>query len=518
MPDIQAQLADGTILNFPEGTTDDVVNNAVRQHIQSGAQPVQAVDPDIPRIENEFAPTPPAPEITGGEIAESLGEPFEQEFGIPQETKRNIYRRLTPFGQTVFAPFIETGDLGVSALQGLDAAVQSGAKGVAGLLTKAGFTGGRPRTKRTQDKFTRELKEFSDVAMTFLGLRIKPAAFAPSGALREQLKPLSRKEIIKAAPQSAELKETAKALYDDVDRLGVKFKPKAITNLGERVARTLREQGLDSDLHPQATAALNRLNRLTEVGEPISYKDLNIARRVASSASTAMGNPDNNRLARMIVDGIDDFVSTAGKRAVSGAGKSKEASQKHKQANDLWRRVRKSEMLDDAFAKADLQGSGFENGIRVQFRSILNNKNKAKQFTKEEKAAMRKVVKGGKIDNALRVLGSFGVGLGPQKSPLTTLAGIGGGGLVAGVPGSIGVPLLGQAAKLGAQARTKSNAEFAKSLVLLGATKRDASRGTGLFREFEKLPGVTPEQAANIAILSVLGATTTRQQENEVNQ
>lgn len=85
MADIQARLPNGTILNFPDGTPDDVIDNAVRQ--QLAAQPVQAapVDPTaagipsfegLPGFEGRVDPNrqqiaPRAP-ISGPSVSERL--------------------------------------------------------------------------------------------------------------------------------------------------------------------------------------------------------------------------------------------------------------------------------------------------------------------------------------------------------------------------------------------------------------------------------------------------------------
>jgi len=70
MADIQAQLPDGTILSFPEGTPDSVIDNTVKQQITAQGQPVPAPAPGI--TDPTIQPAPPPAPISGPSIGEKL--------------------------------------------------------------------------------------------------------------------------------------------------------------------------------------------------------------------------------------------------------------------------------------------------------------------------------------------------------------------------------------------------------------------------------------------------------------
>ena len=53
---------------------------------------------------------------------------------------------------------------------------------------------------------------------------------------------------------------------------------------------------------------------------------------------------------------------------------------KVRSASQLWGRAKRAEMINEAIELGGSAASGAENGIRVKFRQILNNKKKSKFF------------------------------------------------------------------------------------------------------------------------------------------
>lgn len=82
MADIQAQLPDGTILSFPEGTSDNVIDNAVRQQLTVQPAPVDPAAAGIPSFEGlpgfegrtdpNIPQIPPQQPISGPPVSERL--------------------------------------------------------------------------------------------------------------------------------------------------------------------------------------------------------------------------------------------------------------------------------------------------------------------------------------------------------------------------------------------------------------------------------------------------------------
>ena len=115
--------------------------------------------------------------------------------------------------------------------------------------------------------------------------------------------------------------------------------------------------------------------------------------------------------------------------------------------------------------KASNTASGLENGLRIQFRKILDSKRNSRNFSKKEKAAMERVVQGDFTANTLKKIGGLSFGSGQQRSPLTALGGIAVGGEIAGGFGAIAAPVIGRISQGFAANRTKKAANIARALV-----------------------------------------------------
>lgn len=112
------------------------------------------------------------------------------------------------------------------------------------------------------------------------------------------------------APSIADLRAAAKASYDAVDNSGVRVAPDALNRLGDSVQDSFGSR-LDPTLHPDATAAYNRITQFATDGPkgdaPATFSDLDNLRRVVADAAQST-KPADKAMARMMMDKIDDFV------------------------------------------------------------------------------------------------------------------------------------------------------------------------------------------------------------------
>lgn len=289
-------------------------------------------------------------------------------------------------------------------------------------------------------------------------------SFAPSAALLTA-KQSARGLLAQSSPEIKQLKGAARDLYKQIDNLGVTVKPEAVERLSSGLSSEMRKQGFNQRIHPKVSAALDEVSKAASEG-PQKLEDIDILRRVAQSAARSM-EPDEARLGSIMIEKIDDFLDAAGPATLTG-GKSSDAGVLYKQARGLWGRARKAEILEGAFEKAKNQASGFENGLRVQFRSILNNKKLSRGFNEQELEAMRKVVRGGTAENIAKAIGRFGFTEGQATNMLLSSLGVAGGAAVGGAPGAVAVPVIGQVSRNLAQRLTRKNAEFASQIVRSG--------------------------------------------------
>ena len=274
----------------------------------------------------------------------------------------------------------------------------------------------------------------------------------------------ANKMLRDAAPTIPQLKDAARAIYSTLDDSGVSVMQPEIGKLAQNIAGTAKREGFNARIHPKVAAALDEISVSSD--KNMTLTELDTMRRVARAAARSI-DPDEARLGSIVVGKIDDFLNDLPETAII-RGSEENVGPLFKQARGIWQRAKKSEMIADAVEKSKNQASGFENGLRVQFRSILNNKKKMQGFTAQEIDAMQKVVRGGGAENTLKFLGKFGFTEGQATSMIGSSIGVAGGAAAAGPLGAVAVPLIGQLSKNLAQRLTRSNAEFADQIVRAG--------------------------------------------------
>jgi len=271
--------------------------------------------------------------------------------------------------------------------------------------------------------------------------------------------------IQETAPTKDAIKEASEALYEKARESGVKFRADRYQTMLSQMASALKSGGFHQKIHPKVAAAISELAK--ETGD-IDIKQLDILRRILGSAAKSI-EPDEKRLASNLIDIMDNRLDKLNPADVV-AGNPKNVGKTLKEARSLWSKKRRLDMIETAFEKAKNQASGIENGIRIQFRQILNNPKKVRGFSKDEIDLMRKVVRGGPLENALKLAGKLGFSENQATQLIGTTIGIAGGAAVGGPFGAVAVPLVGQAAKNAAQKMTRNNAANVATAVARGAT------------------------------------------------
>lgn len=288
------------------------------------------------------------------------------------------------------------------------------------------------------------------------------------------------KNIKGAIPSQEVLKATSTQHFKELDKLNVVVKPDVYAKLVDDIELSLRKGGMDSRVTPEAANALQAMKDTLESGKPITLSEVEVLREIATNAIDPI-NKNKARLAMNIVDGIDDFLERVDPKQLDfPAGvQPGEIGVKYRLAREQWGRYRRSEMLDKAVAKAASQASGFENGIRIQFRQILANEKKSKFFTESELDAMRSVESGSHTGNLFKTLGKAGIDLGKGNTG-GLAAVIGGGILVSGGDVLTALGTIGAASvfKNLATRMTLRGAKFANEIIRAG---KDARKITEIY-------------------------------------
>lgn len=388
----------------------------------------------------------------GGYMEEGLGRDVVQEAGevAPMavafgQLLRTAAGRLPAFSQG------ESAGRGVARQMGQSTASQDAA---AGALAGAGGEVGQ---------------EVGGDTGRMIGSVVGASATAlPSMASAMRQPAAANKALREAVPTVDRLKDEARKIYTQLDEAGVTVNQPAVARLADDIAAAMKQEGFNPRIHPKVSAVLDEVASSGEKAMTISEMD--IMRRVAQSAARSL-EPDEARLGRIMMQKIDDFLDNVPGSSLQGA-EGTNVGALFKEARGFWGQAKKGEMIQQAVEKAKNQASGFENGIRTQFRALLNNPKKMRGFSDAEKDAMKQVVRGGPAENILKAIGKFGFTEGQASSMLLSSLGSAGGFAVAGTAGGVAVPVAGQLAKSAAQKLTRDNARVAADVIAAGADGR----------------------------------------------
>lgn len=276
----------------------------------------------------------------------------------------------------------------------------------------------------------------------------------------------------RTGPTTQELRQQAGRLYDQARDRGVVVRQDSFDDFATGLANRIKAEGADPDVTSGAYAAVRRLEAAR--GRDVSLRDIDTLRRVAGNAATS-NNPSDRRLAGMMLEGIDDYVH----RLVDGdlaGGSAQGLSTELRQARQIWGQMRNSELIEQAIQRAGDQASGFENGLRIQFRQILRNRKVMQRLSDGEQEAIRAVVRGTPLGNLLKRMSRMSYGSGAQTNvmgaSLFGMAGAGAGGAVGGpvgaMAGAVAPAVIGSAAGRGAERMTMTAAQRARNVAAGG--------------------------------------------------
>lgn len=281
----------------------------------------------------------------------------------------------------------------LSVQPGMQALVGGGAAAVPSMLEAEGVT----------DPFTLALASAAGGAATAKG-----ATMAGRGA--QSVTGASRRMYDIATGQKTatteSLKAAADASYRKADASGITFTPNSYSSLVDDMTATLKDEGFDPDLSDRIAKAVNVMEKRR--GEPQSLTELDNVRKIVSQLKA---DPDANtrRLAGVMVDKIDDFVTKSGSNAISSG--SPEGITALNEGRAMWARMSKSNTIEDILGNVDLSKADAADALQSQFASLAKNKAKMRRFSTEEQAAIREIGEGKATPSALNALSKLAPGV-----------------------------------------------------------------------------------------------------------
>lgn len=300
------------------------------------------------------------------------------------------------------------------------------------------------------------------------GMAVPFALGGVTGALNRRATGKAVREAAEAAPEPSALRQEARALYKGMEQRGVQFEEDASVRLLGGLVEDL--QGFDSDVAPITMRKVGLLANKAQHG--LSLEGLMNTREVLGKV--AINRTSDGAAASAALKRIDDFMGSL--MESDAAGDVAGLADDWKQARVLWKRFKNSERLAESIDRAKDSASGYENGLRVEFRKLRNNKKAWAALSNEEKRVVLEVTRGSVVGNFLRRFAGWGGGEGQQRNLLNMSAGMALGygagravaGEVGGLAGAGAVMGAGKLAARGAEASTDAAAQRALNFVSNG--------------------------------------------------
>lgn len=229
---------------------------------------------------------------------------------------------------------------------------------------------------------------------------------------------------IDAPAEAAMLRDVADRGYDTLRAVNPPL-PDTYRNTLNAIVASAGRRGIGQYGDETITGALDYLNTVANQTGPITYQqadDLIEAFKNASKSSNQTQATLAGQISRELKSGLPPSIQ----QAVRGA-------------DDAWRRSSRSEALTNALTvaqdRASQQGIGGNviNTMRQEVGKLITQNNKTQYFSPDEVAAMRAFVRGGPLDNLLRIMAVAS----PRRSALGGSVGgtMLGSGVMTGSPG-----------------------------------------------------------------------------------
>lgn len=260
-----------------------------------------------------------------------------------------------------------------------------------------------------------------------------------------------------------DLKAAKTAAYQAADQAGVAYRPESFDGLISSIDADLQASRINPLRHPKAASMLEEIQSMK--GQAPTLTELDQLRQVVRR--DVAGSDAEKFFANRMIKQIDAFVDGAGPQDVV-SGNADDAAALINNARDLNTRYRKVESvttaLDRAERRAGRTGSGgnSDNATRQNLDRILET---TPNLTKEEAAALRSIVMGGKGQNLLRQIGK----LSPQGNGIMAAANLGAAaaaGPLGAIPGAAGL-----ISKMAADNMTRAKVEKLIALMAAGGKK-----------------------------------------------
>lgn len=262
------------------------------------------------------------------------------------------------------------------------------------------------------------------------------------------------------APTTEELRRLGDQAYKAVDDAGVVIAPDAMRSAADDAISRMTQQGMDvgeGSLTPQSMRVATILDNTASSGQPVPFRELDLLRRKAGVPASNLANRGEAAVGSEAITALDDFVNNLTPAQVT-QGQAEDLPALINNARDIWAKMRRSQLIDDAMENADTYLGGAASGVRNQFARILRNPKLSRGFSEAERQMMLRVVNGS-IPEQLLNLVSGGIG-----QLASVVGGTATGGIAGGLAGAAGAGM----ARSAAETVAMRNAERVRAIIANG--------------------------------------------------
>ena len=207
----------------------------------------------------------------------------------------------------------------------------------------------------------------------------------------------------------AQLERLSTMTFRQLDRAGASITPDGMRRLANAVRVQLDDPdiGFEPAMHPAANGVLKMLERHARDGTPMqlsTYRSL--LKRMGRVSATGKNGGENAFAAGKVKDVLTRALDDDGIVAGGDLGPG-EARALLSAANDLWRRSRIANGIDDAIksarddAGASGSGGNMENRLRAEAKRLM--KNQGQFMGQDTRDALQSIVRGKPTRNAMRI-------------------------------------------------------------------------------------------------------------------
>ncbi len=518
---IEIELFDGTILEFPQGTSQEVIDRVAKQETlarraplrQAAGTPTEGYNPPERTIgqtiyENVIGSgAVDTPGERAGELIRGAGAGLvrgaAELVGLPGTIGGLMdvgaqKLGLLPADMPPSPVFSATSGAGIRD-------VLSGATGGATEYVAPGFAG---RVAGTAGEFIGGGSGLGMGAAAGLGSEAFGAATegtaaepyaklvgalagglafqGVSGLVNATRRNKAIREFMDQTPDVDALKSQAGGLYDAARAQGATASPTQVNAIADDLMKTLRGEGLITPKgnmagsYPRVSDAIKLVDDYR--GAPMTPTEM-LQVRKAFQAAAQSADPVEARIGTILIRQFDDFTSPLAPQIA--------------EANQIYRRAMQGDLIETTVELAgsragQFSGSGFENALRTEFRALERKIIKGQlKVTADEQALISRIAQGGFAENLARDIG--------KAAP----RGVVSSGIAGGVPFAVGTAIGGPALGTALGAGTLAAGEVGRRI----ATALQA-RNAGLLSALARSGGQLPANiAAPAAGPSMLGLT-----------